>query len=141
MLGRGTLNVGLLQGGVAPNVIPPSARAELLMRLVGPSAGLRQQIAACADPAVTVTFPTELPYYKNTAPAPAGWDTTVVSYASDLPFYEAWGERFQLGPGTIRVAHTGEERIAKAELIEGVELYVKLAKALLERSQRPPAGA
>jgi acetylornithine deacetylase len=133
MLGPGSLNVGMVRGGVAPNVIPPSARAELLMRLVGPSADLRTQIAGCADPAVTVTFPTELPYFKNTAPAPAGWDTTVVSYASDLPFFSAWGERFQLGPGTIRVAHTSEERIAKAELLEGVRLYVKLAKELLER--------
>lgn len=139
MLGRGTLNVGTLRGGVAPNVIPPSARAELLMRLVGPSGELRRQIAACADPGVSVTFPTELPCYKHTAPAPAGWDTTVVSYASDLPFYSAWGERFQLGPGSIRVAHTNEERIAKAELIEGVELYAKLAKDLLAMGCAPSA--
>jgi acetylornithine deacetylase len=139
MLGQGTLNVGSVRGGVAPNVIPPSARAELLMRLVGPSADLRRQIAACADPAVAVTFPTELPCYKNTAPPPPDWDTTVVSYASDLPFYDAWGERFQLGPGTIRVAHTSEERIAKAELLKGVELYAKLASDLLARGREPSA--
>jgi acetylornithine deacetylase len=131
MLGSGTLNVGVVRGGVAPNVIPPSAHAELLMRLVGPSAELRPRIAACAADGVTVTFPTELPYYKNTAPAPLGWDTTVVSYASDLPFYGAWGPAYQLGPGTIRVAHTDEERIAKAELLAGVELYVRLAKDLI----------
>ena len=139
MLGRGSLNVGVLRGGVAPNVIPASARGELLMRLVGPSAALRQQIAACAEPTVTVTFPTELPYYKNTAPAPAGWTTTVVGYASDLPFYDAWGDRFQLGPGSIRVAHTSEERIAKAELLEGVQLYVRLAKELIATRLTPDA--
>lgn len=138
MLGPGSLNVGVVRGGVAPNVIPPSARAELLMRLVGPSADLKKQIAGCADPAVTATFPTELPYFKNTAPAPGGWDTTVVSYASDLPFFSAWGERFQLGPGTIRVAHTSEERIAKAELLEGVRLYVKLATDLMASRHRSP---
>jgi acetylornithine deacetylase len=131
MLGAGTLNVGVIHGGVAPNVIPPSARAELLMRLVGPSDRLRNEITAQAAPGVTVSFPTELPYYKNTSAAPAGWSTTVVSYASDLPFHRAWGEGFQLGPGSIRVAHTGEERIAKAELLEGVELYVKLATDLI----------
>ena len=76
---------------------------------------------------------------SGTAPAPAGWDTTVVSYASDLPFYSAWGERFQLGPGSIRVAHTSEERIAKAELFKGVELYTKLAKDLLARGSEPSA--
>jgi acetylornithine deacetylase len=131
LLGTGSLNVGTLQGGVAPNVIPPSARAELLFRLVGPSDHLRRQVAGCAADGVAVTFPTELPYFKNTAPPPAGWETTVVSYASDLPFHAAWGQGFQLGPGTIKVAHTGEERIAKAELLRGVELYVQLATDLL----------
>jgi len=133
LLGKGTLNVGVVQGGVAPNVIPPSARAELLMRLVGPSDELRKQVAVLVPAEVRVSFPTELPYFKNTNPPPAGWETTVVSYASDLPFYEGWGERYQLGPGTIRVAHTSEERIAKAELLQGVELYVRLARELLAR--------
>jgi acetylornithine deacetylase len=139
MLGSGTLNIGVIHGGVAPNVVPPSARAELLMRLVGASDGLRQQIAACAEPDVAVSFPLELPFFKNTAPPPAGWNTTVVSFASDLPFHGAWGQGFQLGPGTIRVAHTSEERIAKAELLQGVELYVKLAKDLIDTSRQPSA--
>ncbi|HWA16531.1 MAG TPA: M20/M25/M40 family metallo-hydrolase [Gemmatimonadales bacterium] len=133
LLGASTLNIGVLQGGVAPNVIPPSARAELLFRLVGPSAELRREVAACASGDVRITFPLELPYYKNTAPPPAGWETTVVSYASDLTFYQNWGERYQLGPGTIRVAHTKNERISKAELLRGVELYTRLAGDLLAR--------
>lgn len=131
MLGSGTLNIGVVEAGVAPNVIPPAARAELLLRLVGPSDALRKEIAACAADGVRVTFPTELPYFKNPAPPPAGWETTVVSYASDLPFLAAWGQGFQLGPGTIRVAHTGDEHIAKAELLEGVRLYRRLARDLI----------
>jgi acetylornithine deacetylase len=133
LLGPSTLNIGVLQGGVAPNVIPPSARAELLFRLVGPSHTLREQVAACGEPGVTVTCPLELPYFKNTEPPPPGWETTVVAYASDLAFYERWGERYQLGPGTIRVAHTKDEYIGKAELLRGVDLYVKLAGDLLAR--------
>lgn len=131
LLGPGTLNVGIITGGVAPNVIPPSARAELLLRLVGPSAPMRELLAGAVRPGVRITFPTELPSFKAASPPPAGWATTVVSYASDLPFYGAWGERYQLGPGTIRVAHTNQERIAKAELIAGVGLYVRLAQQLL----------
>jgi acetylornithine deacetylase len=133
LLGPSTLNIGVLQGGVAPNVIPPSARAELLFRLVGPSTQIRRDVVACAVPGVTVTPTLELPYFKNTEPPPAGWDTTVVAYASDLPFYHNWGERYQLGPGTIRVAHTRNERIGKAELLRGVELYTRLAGDLLAR--------
>jgi acetylornithine deacetylase len=131
MLGRSTLNIGTVEGGVAPNVIPPSARAELLFRLVGPSDDLRRQVLAQAADGVTVTFPTELPYFKNTVAPPAGWETTVVGYASDLPFHAGWGRGYQLGPGSIRVAHTSEERIGKTELLRGVELYVKLARDLL----------
>jgi acetylornithine deacetylase len=76
----------------------------------------------------------ELPFYKGGA-APPGWETTVVSYASDLPFLAPWGERYQLGPGTIRVAHTSQEHIRKADLLRGVELYVRLALDLLGRER------
>jgi acetylornithine deacetylase len=132
LLGSGTLNVGIVSGGVAPNVVAPHAHAELLVRLVGPSDVLRREIAALAVPGVDVTFPVELPAFKNPVPAPRGWDTTVVSFASDLPFLAgAWGVGYQLGPGSIRVAHTGEERIAKRDLLQGVELYARLAADLL----------
>jgi acetylornithine deacetylase len=132
LLGPSTLNVGLIDGGVAPNVIPPAASAQILIRTVEPTEPLKAAIRGLLAPGVTVKFPVELPFYKGGA-APAGWDTTVVSYASDLPFLEAWGERFQLGPGTIRVAHTSHEHIRKADLLRGVDLYARLASDLLAR--------
>ena len=81
---------------------------------------------------MSVAFPVELPFHKAGG-APPGWDTTVVSYASDLPFLAAWGEGYQLGPGSIRVAHTADEHILKADLLRGVDLYVRLATDLLAR--------
>jgi acetylornithine deacetylase/succinyl-diaminopimelate desuccinylase-like protein len=81
---------------------------------------------------VRLSIGLEIPAYKGTAPE--GWETTVVSYASDLPFLEPWGERDQLGPGTIRVAHTSQEHIRKADLLHGVDLYVRLASDLLARA-------
>ena len=133
LLGQSTLNLGLIAGGVAPNVIPPAASAQLLIRTVEPSEPLKAAIRTALTPGVTAEFPVELPFYKG-GTAPEGWDTTVVSYASDLPFLSAWGERYQLGPGTIRVAHTNHEHIRKAELLRGVELYERLASDLLSRS-------
>lgn len=132
LLGQSTLNLGLIGGGVAPNVIPPAATAQILIRTVEPTAPLKNAIKALLAPGVTVDFRVELPFYKGGA-APAGWETTVVSYASDLPFLEPWGERYQLGPGTIRVAHTSQEHIRKADLLRGVDLYVRLASDLLAR--------
>src|SRR3954447_21939123 len=130
LLGRSTINLGLIAGGVAPNVIPPSATAQLLIRTVEPTDPLKQAVRALLSPGVTAEFPVELPFHKGGA-APAGWETTVVSYASDLPFLSACGECYQLGPGTIKVAHTSQEHIRKADLLRGVELYTRLATDLL----------
>ena len=134
LLGKSTLNLGLIGGGVAPNVIAPAASAQILIRTVGPTGPLKKDIRTLLGPGVTVDFPVELPCYKG-GTAPPGWETTVVSYASDLPFLELWGERYQLGPGTIRVAHTSQEHIRKADLLRGVDLYVRLASDLLARER------
>jgi len=129
LLGTSTLNVGIIHGGVAPNVIPAEARAKILIRTVGPTDELRRTIEAQAAPEVDLRFGAEIPAYKGTAPA--GWKTTTVSFASDLPFLAPWGRCFQMGPGSIRLAHTDDESIGKEELLEGVELYVRLAKDLM----------
>ena len=132
LLGPSTINLGLITGGVAPNVIPPAAAAQLLIRTVAPTDPLKDAIRALLSPGVSVEFPVEMPFHKGGS-APAGWETTVVSYASDLPFLESWGERYQLGPGSIRVAHTNHEHIRKTDLLRGVELYTRLASDLLAR--------
>jgi acetylornithine deacetylase len=132
LLGPSTLNIGLIQGGVAPNVLAPEASAQILIRTVEPTGPLKAAIQALGTPGVAVAFPVELPSHKAGG-APAGWDTTVVSFASDLPFLASWGEGYQLGPGTIKVAHTAQEHIRKADLLRGVELYVRLATDLLAR--------
>ena len=71
-----------------------------------PTDGLKTAIRALAAPGVSVDVPGRAAVATRAAAAPAGWETTVVSYASDLPFLTTWGECYQLGPGTIRVAHT-----------------------------------
>ncbi len=129
LLGEVTVNIGTINGGVAPNVIPPHASAQVLIRTVGETAELKRRLAATAAPEVKVTFPVELASYRGTAPP--GWETSVVSFASDLPVLEGWGERFQMGPGSIRVAHTDREHLRKADLAEGIRLYVKLARELI----------
>jgi acetylornithine deacetylase len=132
LLGETTLNIGLIEGGVAPNVISPSANAQLHFRVVESFESLKTAVRGLLAPGVSVSFPVEMPFFKG-GTAPAGWETTVVSYASDLPFLASWGERYQLGPGSIRVAHTSHEHIRKADLLRGVDLYTRLASDLLAR--------
>jgi acetylornithine deacetylase len=131
ILGHATLNIGRIMGGRAPNVIPDHAAAELLFRTVQPHDVLKHALEAALEDRVSVTYPLEIPSVLSTAPA--GWQTTVVSFASDLPFLSAWGEGYQLGPGSIRVAHTEDERLGKADLEQGIRLYERLARDLLAR--------
>ncbi|HET8650373.1 MAG TPA: M20/M25/M40 family metallo-hydrolase [Gemmatimonadales bacterium] len=130
ILGPATLNIGMIDGGVAENVIPPMAQARLFYRTVGDTQALRQAVRAALAPEVEAEFGVEIPPY--TGHGVAGWESTVVSYTSDLPTLSpTWGRGYMLGPGSIRVAHTADERISKAELVEAVTRYVRLAGELL----------
>jgi acetylornithine deacetylase len=63
-----------------------------------------------------------------------GFPTTVVAFTTDIPFFEgAWGEPFLIGPGSIHLAHTGEERIPKRELLEAVDIYAHIVGQLLQQ--------
>lgn len=136
VLGPGTLNIGMIDGGVAENVIPPTAQARLFYRTVGDTESLRQAVRAALAPEVTAEFGVEIPPLIGRGVD--GWESTVVSYTSDLPTLSpAWGQGYMLGPGSIRVAHTAEERIRKAELTAAVTRYAKLATELIPDS-RPP---
>jgi acetylornithine deacetylase len=128
-IGASDLNVGLLSGGLAPNVIADKAEAHLLIRLVGPSEPIRAVILGAIAERCEVGFSLELPFVKMRALP--GFETMVAKFTTDIPSLTAWGEPFLLGPGSIHVAHTPHEKIAKKELIECVELYVDLAKKLL----------
>ncbi len=55
----------------------------------------------------------------------------IAKFATDIPALTNWGEPFLLGPGSIHVAHTPHEKIAKKELLEAVDLYVDLATSLV----------
>ena len=127
-VGPCTLNIGLLEGGRAPNVIPDYAHADLLYRLVGESADLRRQIAAAAGNEVEVTFPLELPFLRLRTVD--GLRTMIAAFTTDIPKLTNWGEPLLLGPGSIHVAHTEGEYLEKRQLHEAIELYCRIAKEL-----------
>jgi acetylornithine deacetylase len=129
VLGQSTLNIGTISGGRAPNVIPDQAMAELFIRLVDDGDSTRAAIAeAVKDAAVA----------KEVLCIPAlhlgsleGFETTVVSYTTDIPaFGTAWGQPFLFGPGSIHFAHTDEERVPKAELLEAMNMYQRMVRQL-----------
>ncbi|HOK45322.1 MAG TPA: peptidase dimerization domain-containing protein, partial [Bryobacteraceae bacterium] len=130
VLGRGTLNIGTISGGRAPNVIPDEARAEIMFRLTGDAEPVRAAVAKAAAgrveaiericiPAVRLTPFEDLP-------------TTVVAFTTDIPaFGGSWGQPFLIGPGSIHVAHTVDEKIPKRQLFEAVEIYTRMVRRLV----------
>ena len=132
LLGPSTLNIGTLSGGRAPNVIADDARAEILIRLVGDSAATKAALARAVGDRAELREVIEIPAVR--LHAVDGIATTVVAYTTDIPaFGGQWGEPFLLGPGSIHVAHTLEERVAKRELSEAVELYQRIVRQLCKR--------
>ena len=128
-IGDSTLNVGLIAGGRAPNVIADAAEAHLLVRLVGPADDTKAAILAAVDGRARVEFSLELPFVQMRKVG--SLPTMVAKFTTDIPSLTAWGEPFLLGPGSIHVAHTPDERISKQELLAAVDLYVELARELL----------
>ncbi len=127
-VGACTLNIGLIEGGRAPNVIPDYAHADLLYRLVGPSDELRKQIITAAGKDVEVDFPLELKFLRFRKID--GLHTMVAAFTTDIPKLTQWGEPLLIGPGSIHVAHTEGEFIPKSELHEAVNLYCQIATQL-----------
>jgi acetylornithine deacetylase len=129
VLGPSTMNIGTIHGGRAPNVIPDEARAEIFIRLVCDSTATRAALEAAVAGKVEMNFVLEIPALRLTAIE--GLPPTVVAYTTDIPAFEgAWGEPLLLGPGTIHVAHTLDERVPKKQLLEAVEIYQKMVRQL-----------
>ena len=126
--GACTLNIGLIEGGRAPNVIPDYAHADLLYRLVGPTEKLRQQIVATAGDELEITFPLELPFLRLRTVD--GLPTMIAAFTTDIPRLTKWGEPLLIGPGSIHVAHTEGECIEKRQLHEAIDLYCAIARKL-----------
>ena len=128
VLGRTHYTVGLIEGGVAPNVVSPHASAELLFRIVGESAPVRAALHVI-EQLVAIEPVLDVPAVRmHTLPA---FETAVFPYTTDIPLLTRWGTPLLIGPGSIHVAHTDDEHVAIDELRHAVELYERIARQLL----------
>ena len=135
LLGPSTLNIGTLSGGRAPNVIADEARADVMIRLVGDSAGTKAALERAVEGRAELREVIEIPAVR--LDAVDGIATTVVAFTTDIPAFDGkWGKPFLIGPGNIHVAHTLEERVPKHELTEAVELYRRIVRQLCKRESK-----
>jgi acetylornithine deacetylase len=127
-IGPCTLNIGVIEGGRAPNVVPDEARAQLLYRLVGPSEQLKREIVEAVGNLAKVEFVLEIPFVRLRTLN--GLATMVAAFTTDIPALSAWGQPLLVGPGSIHVAHTDGEYVEKKQLQDAVDLYCAIARQL-----------
>jgi acetylornithine deacetylase/succinyl-diaminopimelate desuccinylase-like protein len=128
-VGPCTVNVGVIEGGRAPNVVPDYARAQLLYRLVGPAEQLRKEIEGAISGLAKAEFVLGIPFVRLRTLE--GLPTMVAAFTTDIPWLTNWGEPLLVGPGSIHVAHTEGEYVEKKQLNDAVDLYCQIAKRLI----------
>jgi acetylornithine deacetylase len=129
VLGHTHYTVGLITGGVAPNVIPAEATAEVLFRTVAAHDAVRAVLADAVDGRADVEEVLEVPPVR--LETRDGFESAVFAYTTDIPLLGNWGTPLLLGPGSIHVAHTDHEHVRVDELLAAVDLYERLAEVLL----------
>jgi len=132
VLGRTHYTIGLIKGGVAPNVVPFDAEAEVMFRTVADVAGLRASLTKLTS---LVALEEILDVPPVIMPTVSGFDTATFPYTTDIPFLTNWGTPLLYGPGSIHVAHTDNEHVKIADLKRAVEDYAKITRHLLSQGQ------
>ena len=128
ILGKTHYTVGLISGGVAPNVVSAAAEAEVMFRTTSDAAEVRSAVTPL-EKRVAIEHVLEVPPVR--LKTVDGFATEVFPYTTDIPFLPNWGEPLLFGPGSIHVAHTADEWVSIDELHAAAKHYVTLAKALL----------
>jgi acetylornithine deacetylase len=127
-LGPTTMNIGMMSGGVAANVIPPQAQAELMFRVVSDSEALKKILEAAVAGRIEIEYGFQCePVFMEKL---EGYETDVVSFTTDIPALSNWGRPLLYGPGSILDAHTSGEKIIKRDIIEAVDIYTEMVKQL-----------
>ena len=129
-LGPTTMNVGRIEGGVAANVIAPSAEAILLFRCAAPVDAILAEIRSRIGSLVTLEELNRAePYAFNALglrPGPA------VPFNTDAHTLLDLGASMSLmGPGDMRCAHSPREELSFQDLADGIDAYERVVGSLL----------
>jgi acetylornithine deacetylase len=130
-LGSTYYTVALIEGGIAPNVIPPSASAEANFRTSRPADEVIESLQPLGR-FVQIEEVLRVSDVRLRTFDDLGIETAVFPFATDIPFLDKWGTPLLFGPGSHHVAHTSDEHVEVAEMEGAVDKYVQIAKACLE---------
>jgi acetylornithine deacetylase len=146
VLGRSTLNIGVIRGGSRPNIVPDLAEAEIDIRITpsldaaGGALKLLGEIINDHELPVEIINPHENPPMETAADHPmiqqllkAGPATklTGAPWFSDAAHLSNGGiPAVCIGPGSIDQAHTADEFIELAALEQGAEFFSRFIRGM-----------
>jgi acetylornithine deacetylase len=130
--GDTNVNIGIIAGGTRTNVLATEARADLHFRLVTDADRVKELLERAVAGRAGIEYLSVTPPVRLMGMA--GFEECVVGFTTDTAHLGHWGTPLLLGPGSILDAHTAHERVVKAELARGVELYVRLVRSLIAAS-------
>ena len=146
VLGRSTMNVGVIRGGSRPNIVPDLAEAEIDIRITpaltaaGGALKLLKDTLEFHDLPVEIVSPHENPPMDTPADHPVirrllatGTDVKLAGapWFSDAAHLSAGGiPSICIGPGSIDQAHTADEFIELTALREGAEFFTRFVRGL-----------
>jgi len=134
LLGPSRVNIGTIAGGMAHNVVPAEASAQISIRNTVSSQSVLETLRTVIDGRAEIEIITRAePQKLFTLP---GFEQTVLPYGTDIPHLKNFGKPLLIGPGAIKVAHTPNECISKKELSVAVEIYVKLVQKLFREADQ-----
>jgi acetylornithine deacetylase len=128
-LGATNYSIGLIEGGIAPNVVSPHASAEIVFRLVGPADDVWEAIQPLTS---TVEIEDVLRVRAVKMHTLDGFESAAFPFTTDIPLLGAWGTPLLVGPGSFLVAHTDQEHLDLDEMASAIEIYQRLARRLLD---------
>jgi len=129
VFGETTCNIGIVSGGTRANVIPDAAHATIQIRLAASGLAIKEHLEYAIAERATIDYKSvHDPIRLLTL---AGFEQMVARFTTDIPYLSNWGRALLIGPGSILVAHTDDEKVSKAELLNAVDLYANLVKSLL----------
>jgi acetylornithine deacetylase len=131
ILGKATVNAGVVRGGEKPNIIAGSAEAQWMFRTVGDPEEVRaklEPLLAKHDGRITLA--------RGNGPqfmvVPDGMPSNVVAFNTDVPWLPALGKPLLFGPGSITHAHGPDEKIGKKDLLNAVQTYHDTVRKLCQ---------
>jgi acetylornithine deacetylase len=120
--------IGLIEGGVAPNVVPADASAEVMFRTVSDADEVLQAVRTL-EPLVRVEEVLRVPPVQLTTVP--GIPSASFPFTTDIPLLDRWGAPLLYGPGSFLVAHTDDEHLSLAEFEASIDGYISIVRALI----------